>query len=485
MPKHTPIALLTAISALLIPSVSAQAVEQPKETVELHGAIGDAISLAIPGANQVDVGRIAEGLIGIIDRAGNGGKLIDINSGDTLSIDPAVLRTLEGVAPPLKAIRGIVNTSGPALDLLKQIISDGEKLDLPKLSSLLNKADSSSSKADGSSSKADSSSSSSRGGLLNSSERRTESKSDLSSRLKGLLDREDDKGNSSSTSSSSANDKRTGFKPDSINGKTIDHSLLDRLRGLGGSKDSDGDTTIDTSKLDKGDYRITGTYVDQNGDKRPIDLTLAIGTNGNTSWDGGSGDKGDNSDSNKSGNSNSEKSNSGNSGNSGSGNSNTSDSSDSDNSADSGNSNSNSNNNQPSNNVDTHAEKVEKRLIPISNEGAGKSNSNESTTISKNNSGSAPSNTNNAGNTGNAGTPGKPGDTINQNRTVGNTPQGKPQGNQPAPTPAPNTNTNAAGQTNQEYLPVTGASIRWIGLSAILLAAAGAVVLLVNRKKSK
>ena len=154
MKKRTPLALLTATSALLIPIVPAQAAEQPKETVELHGAVGDAVNagataLGIPGAGQMDIGRIAEGLIGVIDRAGGGGKIIDLTSGDTISIDPAVLRTLEGVAPPLKALRGLTNTSGPALDLLKQIIADGDKLDLPKLSDLLDKADAPSSSRSG------------------------------------------------------------------------------------------------------------------------------------------------------------------------------------------------------------------------------------------------------------------------------------------------------------------------------------------------
>ena len=89
MKKRTPLALLTATSALLIPIVPAQAAEQPKETVELHGAVGDAVNagataLGIPGAGQMDIGRIAEGLIGVIDRAGGGGKIIDLTSGLSL-----------------------------------------------------------------------------------------------------------------------------------------------------------------------------------------------------------------------------------------------------------------------------------------------------------------------------------------------------------------------------------------------------------------
>lgn len=463
MKKRTPLALLTATSALLIPIVPAQAAEQPKETVELHGAVGDAVNagaaaLGVPGTGQMDFGRIAEGLIGVIDRAGNGGKLIDLESGDTISIDPAVLRTLEGAAPPLKALRGITNTSGPALDLLKQIIADGDKLDLPKLSDLLDKADSPSS---------------SRSGLLDrlGSNNRSSSKPELSSRLGSLLDRNRDKETTTTPTTTGARDKQDGFKPDSVNGETTNHSLLDRLRGLGG-KNGEEDTTIDAGKLDKGDYRIRGTYVDQNGEKRPVDLKLTVG-DGNASWEDSTDGK-DKEDKDKNGKDKEDNAETGES---------SSDSgSDSDSDSDSG-SGSNSGS-EPTDEVDTHAQKPEKRVMPISDNTDGSSS--ESNSDSGQQGQTTPTTANNSNGSGSTGTT-SGGGTINQNRTVGNTQRGNSTAAQnTAPAPAPNNtaNTNAASQNNAESLPTTGAGLRWVGLVAVFLAVAGATVLLVNRKKT-
>lgn len=473
MKKRTPLALLTATSALLIPIVPAQAAEQPKETVELHGAVGDAVNsgvaaLGIPGADQVDVGRIAEGLIGVIDRAGDGGKLIDVNSGDTISIDPAVLRTLEGVAPPLKALREITNTAGPALDLLKQIIEDGDKLDLPKLSELLDKADAPSS---------------SRSSLLDrlGSRDRSSSKPELSSRLGSLLDRNRDKETTATPTTTSARDKQDGFKPDSVNGKTTNHSLLDRLRGLGG-KDGDEDTTIDAGKLDKGDYRIRGTYVDQNGEKRPVDLKLTVG-DGNASWeDSTDGKDKDKEDKDKEGDKETTTSSSESRGESDSDSDSDSDpKSNSDSDSDSG-SGSNSGS-EPTDEVDTHAQKPEKLVMPISDNTDG--NDSESNNDSGQQGQTTPTTANN-GTNGSTGTT-SGGSTINQNRTIGNTQRGNAANTQNAtPAPAPNNtaNTNAASQNNPESLPTTGAGLRWVGLGAVVLAVAGVVVLFANRKKT-
>lgn len=464
MKKRTPLALLTATSALLIPIVPAQAAEQPKETVELHGAVGDAVNsgvaaLGIPGADQVDVGRIAEGLIGVIDRAGDGGKLIDVNSGDTISIDPAVLRTLEGVAPPLKALREITNTAGPALDLLKQIIEDGDKLDLPKLSELLDKAD------------APSSSRSSLLDRLGNSDR-SSSKPELSSRLGSLLDRNRDKETTTTPTTTSARDKQDGFKPDSVNGETTNHSLLDRLRGLGG-KDGDEDTTIDAGKLDKGDYRIRGTYVDQNGEKRPVDLKLTVG-DGNASWEDSTDGK-DKED--KEGDKETTTSSSENRGESDSESDSTSSSKAN---SDSGSgSDSDSNSSEPTDEVDTHAQKPEKRLMPISDNTDG--NDSESNNDSGQQGQTTPTTANSSTGTTNGSS------TINQNRTIGNTQRGNTANTQnttPAPAPNNTANTNAANQNNPESLPTTGASLRWAGLGAVVLAVAGAAVLFANRKKT-
>ena len=459
MKKRTPLALLTATSALLIPIVPAQAAEQPKETVELHGAVGDAVNagataLGIPGAGQMDIGRIAEGLIGVIDRAGGGGKIIDLTSGDTISIDPAVLRTLEGVAPPLKALRGLTNTSGPALDLLKQIIADGDKLDLPKLSELLDKAD------------APSSSRSSLLDRLGNSDR-SSSKPELSSRLGSLLDRNRDKETTTTPTTTSARDKQDGFKPDSVNGDTTNHSLLDRLRGLGG-KNGDEDTTIDAKKLDKGDYRIRGTYVDQNGEKRPVDLKLTVG-DGNASWEDSTDGK-DKEDKDKEGDKETTTSNSESGENSNSG-------SNSDSSSDKGNT-------EPTDEVDTHAQKPEKRVMPISDNTDG-SNS-ESNSDSGQQGQTTPTTANGTSN-GSSNGASNGSSTINQNRTVGNTQRGNAtaaQNTTPAPAPNNTANTNAASQNNPESLPTTGAGLRWVGLGAVVLAVAGVVVLFANRKKT-
>lgn len=470
MKKRTPLALLTATSALLIPIVPAQAAEQPKETVELHGAVGDAVNagataLGIPGAGQMDFGRIAEGLIGVIDRAGGGGKLIDLTSGDTISIDPAVLRTLEGAAPPLKALRGLANTSGPVLDLLKQIIADGDKLDLPKLSELLDKADAPSS---------------SRSSLLDrlGSRDRSSSKPELSSRLGSLLDRNRDKETTTTPTTTSARDKQDGFKPDSVNGETTNHSLLDRLRGLGG-KNGEEDTTIDAGKLDKGDYRIRGTYVDQNGEKRPVDLKLTVGGDDNESWEDSTdgkdkedkdkeGDKETTTSSSESGENSDSDSDSGSDSGSGS---------NSDSSSDKGNT-------EPTDEVDTHAQKPEKRVMPISD------NTDGSTSESNSDSGqqgqTTPTTANGTSNGSNNGAS-NGSSTINQNRTVGNTQRGNStaaQNTTPAPAPNNTANTNAASQNNPESLPTTGAGLRRVGLGAIALAVAGVVVLFANRKKT-
>lgn len=469
MKKRTPLALLTATSALLIPIVPAQAVEQPKETVELHGAVGDAVNagaaaLGVPGAGQMDIGRIAEGLIGVIDRAGGGGKIIDLTSGDTISIDPAVLRTLEGVAPPLKALRGLTNTSGPALDLLKQIIADGDKLDLPKLSDLLDKADAPSS---------------SRSGLLDrlGSSNRSSSKPELSSRLGSLLDRNRDKETTTTpTTTTSARNKQDGFKPDSVNGETTNHSLLDRLRGLGG-KNGEEDTTIDAGKLDKGDYRIRGTYVDQNGEKRPVDLKLTVGGDDNESWENSMDGK-DKEDKDKNGkdkedNAETGESSSDSDSSSGSGSNSDSGSGSGSNSGDSS---------EPTDEVDTHAQKPEKRVMPISDNTDGSSSASNSDSGQQGQ--TTPTTANNSN--GSTGTT-NGGSTINQNRTVGNTQRGNStaaQNTTPAPAPNNTTNTNAADQNNPESLPTTGAGLRWVGLVAVVLAVAGATVLLANRKKT-
>lgn len=466
MKKRTPLALLTATSALLIPIVPAQAAEQPKETVELHGAVGDAVNagataLGIPGAGQMDIGRIAEGLIGVIDRAGGGGKIIDLTSGDTISIDPAVLRTLEGVAPPLKALRGLANTSGPALDLLKQIIADGDKLDLPKLSDLLDKADAPSS---------------SRSGLLDrlGNSDRSSSKPELSSRLGSLLDRNRDKETTTTPTTTSARDKQDGFKPDSVNGDTTDHSLLDRLRGLGG-KNGDEDTTIDADKLDKGDYHITGTYVDQNGEKRPVDLKLTVGGDNNDSWEDNTDGK-DKEDKDKEGDKETTTSSSENRGESDSDSGSNSESGENSNS-DSG---SDKGNTEPTDEVDTHAQKPEKRVMPISDNTDGSTSENGSDSSQQGQ--TTPTTANGTSNGSSNGS-----STINQNRTIGNTQRGNAANTQNAtPAPAPNNtaNTNAASQNNPESLPTTGAGLRWVGLGAIALAVAGAVVLFANRKKT-
>lgn len=466
MKKRTPLALLTATSALLIPIVPAQAAEQPKETVELHGAVGDAVNagataLGIPGAGQMDIGRIAEGLIGVIDRAGGGGKIIDLTSGDTISIDPAVLRTLEGVAPPLKALRGLANTSGPALDLLKQIIADGDKLDLPKLSDLLDKADAPSS---------------SRSGLLDrlGSSNRSSSKPELSSRLGSLLDRNRDKETTTTPTTTSARDKQDGFKPDSVNGDTTDHSLLDRLRGLGG-KNGDEDTTIDADKLDKGDYHITGTYVDQNGEKRPVDLKLTVGGDNNDSWEDNTDGK-DKEDKDKEGDKETTTSSSENRGESDSDSGSNSESGENSNSGSS----SDEGNTEPTDEVDTHAQKPEKRVMPISDNTDGSTSENGSDSSQQGQ--TTPTTANGTSNGSSNGS-----STINQNRTIGNTQRGNStaaQNTTPAPAPNNTANTNAASQNNPESLPTTGAGLRWVGLGAIALAVAGAVVLFANRKKT-
>ena len=471
MKKRTPLALLTATSALLIPIVPAQAAEQPKETVELHGAVGDAVNagataLGIPGAGQMDIGRIAEGLIGVIDRAGGGGKIIDLTSGDTISIDPAVLRTLEGVAPPLKALRGLTNTSGPALDLLKQIIADGDKLDLPKLSDLLDKAD------------APSSSRSSLLDRLGNSDR-SSSKPELSSRLGSLLDRNRDKETTTTPTTTSARDKQDGFKPDSVNGDTTDHSLLDRLRGLGG-KNGDEDTTIDADKLDKGDYHITGTYVDQNGEKRPVDLKLTVGGDNNDSWedntDGKDKEDKDKEDKDKEGDKETTTSSSENRGESDSDSGSNSESGENSNSGSS----SDEGNTEPTDEVDTHAQKPEKRVMPISDNTDGSTSENGSDSSQQGQ--TTPTTANGTSNGSSNGS-----STINQNRTIGNTQRGNStaaQNTTPAPAPNNIANTNAASQNNPESLPTTGAGLRWVGLGAIALAVAGAVVLFANRKKT-
>ena len=465
MKKRTPLALLTATSALLIPIVPAQAAEQPKETVELHGAVGDAVNagaaaLGVPGTGQMDFGRIAEGLIGVIDRAGGGGKIIDLTSGDTISIDPAVLRTLEGVAPPLKALRGITNTSGPVLDLLKQIIADGDKLDLPKLSELLDKADAPSS---------------SRSGLLDrlGSSNRSSSKPELSSRLGSLLDRNRDKETTTTPTTTSARDKQDGFKPDSVNGETTNHSLLDRLRGLGG-KNGEEDTTIDAGKLDKGDYRIRGTYVDQNGEKRPVDLKLTVG-DGNASWEDSTDGK-DKEDKDKNGKDKED--------NAETSASNSDSDSEPKSNTDSGSGSNSGSNTEPTDEVDTHAQKPEKRVMPISDNTNG--NDSESNSDSGQQGQTTPTTANNSNGSGSTGTT-SGGSTINQNRTVGNTQRGNStaaQNTTPAPAPNNTTNTNAADQNNPESLPTTGAGLRWVGLVAVVLAVAGATVLLANRKKT-
>lgn len=471
MKKRTPLALLTATSALLIPIVPAQAAEQPKETVELHGAVGDAVNagataLGIPGAGQMDIGRIAEGLIGVIDRAGGGGKIIDLTSGDTISIDPAVLRTLEGVAPPLKALRGLTNTSGPALDLLKQIIADGDKLDLPKLSDLLDKADAPSS---------------SRSGLLDrlGNSDRSSSKPELSSRLGSLLDRNRDKETTTTPTTTSARDKQDGFKPDSVNGDTTDHSLLDRLRGLGG-KNGDEDTTIDADKLDKGDYHITGTYVDQNGEKRPVDLKLTVGGDNNDSWedntDGKDKEDKDKEDKDKEGDKETTTSSSENRGESDSDSGSNSESGENSNS-DSG---SDKGNTEPTDEVDTHAQKPEKRVMPISDNTDGSTSENGSDSSQQGQ--TTPTTANGTSNGSSNGS-----STINQNRTIGNTQRGNStaaQNTTPAPAPNNTANTNAASQNNPESLPTTGAGLRWVGLGAVVLAVVGVVVLFANRKKT-
>ena len=474
MKKRTPLALLTATSALLIPIVPAQAAEQPKETVELHGAVGDAVNagataLGIPGAGQMDIGRIAEGLIGVIDRAGGGGKIIDLTSGDTISIDPAVLRTLEGVAPPLKALRGLANTSGPALDLLKQIIADGDKLDLPKLSDLLDKAD------------APSSSRSSLLDRLGNSDR-SSSKPELSSRLGSLLDRNRDKETTTTPTTTSARDKQDGFKPDSVNGDTTNHSLLDRLRGLGG-KNGDEDTTIDADKLDKGDYRIRGTYVDQNGEKRPVDLKLTVGGDNNDSWEDNTDGK-DKEDKDKEGDKETTTSSSENRGESDSDSGSNSESGENSNSGSNSDSGSDKGNTEPTDEVDTHAQKPEKRVMPISDNTDGSTSENGSDSSQQGQ--TTPTTANGTSNGSNNGAS-NGSSTINQNRTVGNTQRGNTanaQNSTPAPAPNNTANTNAANQNAPESLPTTGAGLRWVGLGAVVLAVAGVVVLFANRKKT-
>ena len=130
------LAAATAASVLAIPTLAhaAEPIDGSQvaaEDMDLQASPSDAITNLLDGAqlaagDQVDIQRLAQGIYGILERGSSDGKLLDLDSGGSANIDPALFQALEGVAPPLKSLRNIINTISPSLDRLKMLIEDSD-----------------------------------------------------------------------------------------------------------------------------------------------------------------------------------------------------------------------------------------------------------------------------------------------------------------------------------------------------------------------
>lgn len=544
------LAAATAASVLAIPTLAhaAEPIDGSQvatEDMDLQASPSDAITNLLDGAqlaagDQVDIQRLAQGIYGILERGSSDGKLLDLDSGGSANIDPALFQALEGVAPPLKSLRNVINTISPSLDRLKMLIKDSDGSSSIGSSELGNLLGSSKGSSDLSKLLDDGTGSNSKGS------------SDLITQIKRIVDRHAQDQAAPSTSSKSdkgMDDARPGagddnkkpsgndekFTPIDINidDREKADEFLDQLRKISNEmngdtsskesdsesegKDDEGSATLDTQGLAPGEYTVTGEITDKDGNTRPAEVTFTIKDKDDKDKDDSGKESGSDKKDNGSSNSESDKKDD-NSSNSESG----SGKSDSDGDTDSSSTKKDDNSSNSTgggmdaarpgandSHVDAHAEKPEKRVTSssaptTSNNNAAKSIQNANEGAKRNAeaaSGSGNSNaipggmdaarpgenqSNNAGRSNGTSTNNQAG-ANNQTRTVDNTNHNAQNGqptnpndpNQPTEQPA-----NNAAASN-ESLPVTGAGVGKIVLGVVGLLAIGGAALFINYRRNR
>lgn len=544
------LAAATAASVLAIPTLAhaAEPIDGSQvaaEDMDLQASPSDAITNLLDGAqlaagDQVDIQRLAQGIYGILERGSSDGKLLDLDSGGSANIDPALFQALEGVAPPLKSLRNIINTISPSLDRLKMLIEDSDGSSSIGSSDLGNLLGSSKGSSDLSNLLDDGTGSNSKGS------------SDLITQIKRIVDRhaqdqaapssapKSDKGMDDARPGTGDDDKKPSgndekFTPIDINidDREKADEFLDQLRKISNEmngdtsgkgsdyesegKDDEGSATLDTQGLAPGEYTVTGEITDKDGNTRPAEVTFTIKDKDDKDKDDSGKESGSDKKDNGSSNSESDKKDD-NSSNSESG----SGKSDSDGDTDSSSTKKDDNSSnstgggmdaaRPGANdsqVDAHAEKPEKRVTSsaaptTSNNNAAKSVQNANEGAKRNAeaaSGSGNSNatpggmdaarpgenqSNNAGRSNGTSTNNQAG-ANNQTRTVDNTNHNAQNGqptnpndpNQPTEQPA-----NNAAASN-ESLPVTGAGVGKIVLGVVGLLAIGGAALFINYRRNQ
>lgn len=544
------LAAATAASVLAIPTLAhaAEPIDGSQvaaEDMDLQASPSDAITNLLDGAqlaagDQVDIQRLAQGIYGILERGSSDGKLLDLDSGGSANIDPALFQALEGVAPPLKSLRNIINTISPSLDRLKMLIKDSDGSSSIGSSELGNLLGSSKGSSDLSKLLDDGTGSNSKGS------------SDLITQIKRIVDRhaqdqaapstapKSDKGMDDARPGAGDDNKKPSgndekFTPIDINidDREKADEFLDQLRKISNEmngdtsgkesdsesegKDDEGSATLDTQGLAPGEYTVTGEITDKDGNTRPAEVTFTIKDKDDKDKDDSGKESGSDKKDNGSSNSESDKKDD-NSSNSESG----SGKSDSDGDTDSSSTKKDDNSSnstgggmdaaRPGANdsqVDAHAEKPEKRVTSsaaptTSNNNAAKSVQNANEGAKRNAeaaSGSGNSNAipggmdaarpgenqpNNAGRSNGTSTNNQAG-ANNQTRTVDNTNHNAQNGqptnpndpNQPTEQPA-----NNAAASN-ESLPVTGAGVGKIVLGVVGLLAIGGAALFINYRRNQ
>lgn len=546
------LAAATAASVLAIPTLAhaAEPIDGSQvaaEDMDLQSSPSDAITNLLDGAqlaagDQVDIQRLAQGIYGILERGSSDGKLLDLDSGGSANIDPALFQALEGVAPPLKSLRNIINTISPSLDRLKMLIEDSDGSSSIGSSELGNLLGSSKGSSDLSKLLDDGTGSNSKGS------------SDLITQIKRIVDRhaqdqaapptapKSDKGMDDARPGAGDDNKKPSgndekFTPIDINidDREKADEFLDQLRKIsnemngdtsgkgsdseseGKDNDDEGSATLDTQGLAPGEYTVTGEITDKDGNTRPAEVTFTIKDKDDKDKDDSGKESGSDKKDNGSSNSESDKKDD-NSSNSESGSGKSDSDGDSDSSSTKKDNNSSNSTGggmdaaRPGANdsqVDAHAEKPEKRVTSSSapttpNNNAAKSIQNANEGAKRNAeaaSGSGNSNaipggmdaarpgenqSNNTGRSNGASTNNQAG-ANNQTRTVDNTNHNAQNGqptnpndpNQPTEQPA-----NNAAASN-ESLPVTGAGLGKIVLGVVGLLAIGGAALFINYRRNQ
>ena len=517
------LAAATAASVLAIPTLAhaAEPIDGSQvatEDMDLQASPSDAITNLLDGAqlaagDQVDIQRLAQGIYGILERGSSDGKLLDLDSGGSANIDPALFQALEGVAPPLKSLRNIINTISPSLDRLKMLIEDSDGSSSIGSSDLGNLLGSSKGSSDLSNLLDDGTGSNSKGS------------SDLITQIKRIVDRhaqdqaapssapKSDKGMDDARPGTGDDDKKPSgndekFTPIDINidDREKADEFLDQLRKISNEmngdtsgkgsdsesegKDDEGSATLDTQGLAPGEYTVTGEITDKDGNTRPSEVTFTIKDKDDKDKDDSGKESGSDKKDNGSSNSESDKKDDNSSNSTGGG-------------MDAARPGANDSQ------VDAHAEKPEKRVTSsaaptTSNNNAAKSVQNANEGAKRNAeaaSGSGNSNatpggmdaarpgenqSNNAGRSNGTSTNNQAG-ANNQTRTVDNTNHNAQNGqptnpndpNQPTEQPA-----NNAAASN-ESLPVTGAGVGKIVLGVVGLLAIGGAALFINYRRNQ